>query len=103
MVQMFLLRLDAVVDIRKNGVESERVRGPPFTQCGMGFAPFMCRFKADLTSSLILGKFSSLLEATWMVGKNESDSLMCVEDVGSCDVRECRRCVCTHLIIWYFL
>jgi hypothetical protein len=32
--------LDATVDIYKNGVESELVRWPPFTQHGMRFAPF---------------------------------------------------------------
>ena len=62
-----------MLDMYKNGVESERVREPPFTHRGMGFVPFVCRFKADLASSLILGKFSSLLDATWMDGKNESD------------------------------
>ena len=73
MVQIFLWKSDAVVEIYKNGVESERVRGPPFTQCGMGFVPFVCRFKADPTSILILETFSSLLDATWMGGKNEPD------------------------------
>jgi hypothetical protein len=72
-VQIFLWKAEAVVDIYKNGIESEHVRGPPFTQCGMGFVPFVCRFKADPTSILILETFSSLLDATWMVGKNEAD------------------------------
>jgi len=78
MVQMFLLKPDVVVDIYKNGVESERARGPPFTQCGTGFVPFVCRFKADPTSSLILRKCSSLLDAKWMDGKNKPDVCVCV-------------------------
>ena len=78
-VKIFLWKADAVVDIYKNGVESERVCGPRFTQCGMGFVvPFVCRFKAYPASSLILGKFSSLLEAAWMDRKNESDVCVCV-------------------------
>jgi hypothetical protein len=72
-LQTFLWKADAVVDMYKNAVESERVRGPSFTHCGMGFVPFVCRFKADPASSLILGKFSSLLDATWMDGKNGLD------------------------------
>jgi hypothetical protein len=78
MVQTFLWKYNVVVDIYKNGVESERARGPLFTQCGMGFVPFVCRFKADPTSSLILRKFSSLLDAKWMDGKNKPDVCVCV-------------------------
>jgi hypothetical protein len=70
---MFLWKPDAVVDMCKIGVVSERVCGPPFTHCGMGFLPFVSRFKADPTSILILGTFSSLLDATWVDGKNEPD------------------------------
>jgi hypothetical protein len=73
MVQMFLWKPDVVVDIYKNDVEPERARGPSFTQCGMGFVPFVCRFKADPTSNLILRKFSSLLGAKWMDVKNKPD------------------------------
>jgi hypothetical protein len=93
-VQIFLWKTDAVVDVYKNDVESVCVRGPPFTQRGVGFVPFVCRFKADPTSILILGTFSSLLDAAWMDGKNEPD--VCVwttsEPVmsGSSDVA----CVC---------
>jgi hypothetical protein len=71
MVQIFLWKLDAVLDVYKSGVESELVRGPPFTQHGTSYSPFVCRFKADPTRSLILGKFSSLLAAAWMDGWKE--------------------------------
>jgi len=100
-VQIFIWKADAVVDMYINVVESEGVRGPPFTHCGMGFVPFVCRFKADPASSLIVGKFSSLLEATWMDGKNEPD--VCVDDIRACDVRQCRRRMCICVIIWHFL